>query len=60
MKAITIKEITGCRIPTIPIGTEFEIISILEEYNYATCSGLPVSSVWTSEYILITEKKGNQ
>ena len=31
MKAITIKEISGDKIPTIPIGTEFTVICRIED-----------------------------
>ena len=53
MKAITVKEITGACISTIPIGTEFEIVCILEKYKYATCKRLPITLIWNDEYILL-------
>ena len=53
MKAKTIKEISGNCIPTIPVGTEFTIVVIVKDYGYATCSGLPVSSVWLDEFVLL-------
>lgn len=51
-KAITTKQITGVRIPTIPVGTLFEV---LYRGVYSTCKGLPVSSVWNDEYVLIED-----
>ena len=37
-------------IPTIPAGTEFEILTEVKPYSYATCKGLPVNSVYFDEY----------
>ena len=53
MRAITTVEISGDRIPTIPVGTEFEIIRILEKYKYATCKELPVFSIRLDEFEII-------
>jgi hypothetical protein len=52
-KAVTIKEISGSCIETIPIGAEFTIITIVAGRNYATCNGLGVTSVWNDEYKLL-------
>jgi hypothetical protein len=52
-KAVTIKVISGSCIETIPIGTEFTIITIVAGRNYATCNGLGVTSVWNDEYKLL-------
>jgi hypothetical protein len=56
-RAITIKEITGSCIPTIPVGTSFEVQVVVKSskrnYGYSTCKGLPVSSVWNDEYVLV-------
>ena len=62
-KAITTKEIRGSKIPTIPIGTEFEIITVVEDsaaaasasrsYAYAICKGLPVTAIWEHEYKIL-------
>lgn len=52
MKAKTIVEISGHCIPTIPVGTEFEV-SLISDHGYALCKGLPVSSVWKDEYTFI-------
>jgi hypothetical protein len=55
-KAITTKQITGVRIPTIPAGTLFEVLSVVQcgkRDAYSTCKGLPVSSVWNDEYVLL-------
>ena len=57
MRAITTVEISGDRIPTIPVGTEFEIIRILEKYKYATCKGLPVFSIRLDEFELLKKEK---
>ena len=57
MRAITTVEISGDRIPTIPVGTEFEIIRILEKYKYATCKGLPVFSIRFDEFELLKKEK---
>ena len=53
LKAITTKEIKGSCIKTIPAGTEFEIITIVEGYDHATCTGLGVTSVWNNEYRIL-------
>ena len=48
--AVTIKEIRGACIPTIPVGTKCEITYIHRDYSY--CNGLPVTSVWNNEVAL--------
>ena len=53
MKAITVKQISGSCIPTIEIGTEFEIDTVVEDRGYATCKGLPVTAVWEHEYKIL-------
>lgn len=54
-KAVTIKEITGSAIETIPAGTEFTVTYIHEGWS---CSyGLGVTQVWNDEYKLIEEIK---
>ena len=53
--AITIKEISGERIETIPVGTKFEIVCECPNYFYATCRGLGVSSVWLDEFRYLKE-----
>jgi|LUML01.1.fsa_nt_gb hypothetical protein len=62
-KAITIKEISGACIPTIPVGTTFEILAVVKtdkrNYAYSTCKGLPISSVWNDEYILLDMEQEN-
>ena len=67
-KAVTIKEISGLRIPTIPVGTEF-IINFAhetaeEEKNHTSaiysCSGLPINIIYKSEFVFVREKKGNR
>jgi len=56
-KAITVKQIKGACIPTIPIGTPFEVLAVVKstkrDYGYSTCKGLPISSVWNDEYVFI-------
>lgn len=51
--ARTIKEISGARIETIPIGTEFEITYFVLDYGYVNCHGLHISSVWLDELEII-------
>jgi hypothetical protein len=53
MRAVTTAEISGACIPTIPAGTEFEIVRVLEKYKYATCKGLPVFSIRLDEFEII-------
>jgi len=58
-KAITTKQISGACIPTIPVGTPFEVLVVVKsgkrDYAYSICKGLPVSSVWNDEYVLIED-----
>lgn len=49
-KAITIKEITGSSIETIPIGTEFEVTYIHKRWS--CCYGLGITQIWNDEYKL--------
>lgn len=53
MLAMTTKEIRGEMIPTIPAGTIFKICTIIWDYHYSTCTGLPVSMVYNDEYVLL-------
>ncbi len=53
-KAITIKEIKGNSIETIPIGTKFIIIHYGEEYS--SCEGLVIFSIWNNEFEFLGEK----
>lgn len=48
--AVTIKEIKGACIPTIPVGTAFEVTYIHKEYSY--CNGLPIFSIWNNEFAM--------
>jgi len=50
-KAITIKKITGHRIKTIDIGTEFTIVRIHKQYSF--CQGLHIDQIWNDEYELV-------
>jgi hypothetical protein len=61
-KAITTKQISGACIPTIPVGTPFLVVvkSGKRDYAYSTCKGLPVSSVWNDEYVLLQEANLSQ
>lgn len=52
-KAITVKEIKGACIKTIPIGTEFMVKTIKSKYGYSTCYGLNINQIWNDEYKLI-------
>lgn len=53
MKAKTIKEIACVSLEvTIPTGTEFTILTEDNSHKYATCKGLPVTSVWFDEYVV--------
>lgn len=52
-KAKTLKEISGVCIPTVPKGTDFEVVEIVKDRGYATCKGLPVSSLWLEEFSLV-------
>lgn len=56
-KAITTVEISGSCIETIPAGTEFTILAKAEGYNYHTCEGLSVSSVWDWEFKFIEDSE---
>ena len=57
VKAKTVKVISGDCIPTVPVGTEFEVESIIADRGYATCKGLPVSSVWKDEFVFYSESR---
>jgi len=48
--AVTIKEIKGACIPTIPAGTPFEVTYIHKDYSY--CKGLPISMIWNWEFAM--------
>jgi hypothetical protein len=53
-KAVTIKEISGTCIETIPIGTEFLITHVLSpDLDYSFCEGLDINSIWNEEYKFI-------
>ena len=62
-KAVTTKEISGLRIPTIPVGTEFEVLTDIKdddrlsfkygELGHASCRGIPIHSIWLTEFNLI-------
>ena len=53
-KAVLIKEITGSKINTIPIGTEFEVVvNMIKGIDYSSCRGLPVNQVYNNEFKLI-------
>ena len=53
-KAKTVKVIGGAAIPTIPTGTEFEVVvNSNNGYGFVSCRGLAVNSVWNDEYVLI-------
>ena len=56
MKAVTTVVISGACIPTIPVGTEFEVVTIVDNYGYATCRGLPISTIWLDEFKTLKEK----
>lgn len=59
-KARTTHEIHGLRIPTIPVGTEFEVLKDIQDdsnvpfdfgaLGQARCRGLAVTSVWLYEF----------
>lgn len=52
--AVTIKEISGSRIPTIPVGTEFIITWLGDDKTaYSICKGLPVNMIWNDEFELL-------
>jgi hypothetical protein len=51
-KAVTVKEITGQRIVTVPIGTEF-LVSNIDNDVYANAFGIGVTSVFHDEYKLL-------
>jgi hypothetical protein len=53
MKARTIKEISGERIATIPVGTEFEVSRIGKFYSH--CNVLPINTIYNHEYEIIDE-----
>lgn len=54
-KAVTIKEISGTQIPTIPKGTEFLVLVNGQSKYYKSCKGLPINSVWNNEFRLTEE-----
>jgi hypothetical protein len=58
LEAVTIKEISGTAIETIPIGTKFVITWIDFNkknlpYEHSMCSGLDISEIWNDEFVLI-------
>lgn len=57
MKAVTVKHIEGRCIPDIPVGTEFEVVTVVSDRGYAICEGLSVTSVWNDEYRPIKDKE---
>jgi hypothetical protein len=53
-KAITVTEIKGRCIETIPSGTVFEVFVNMEKsLGYSSCRGLGITSIWNSEFELI-------
>jgi hypothetical protein len=53
-KAVTVKEINGACIDTIPVGTEFLVTrNLAPDLPYSLCEGLCVNAVWNDEYKLI-------
>ena len=54
MKAVTTKEITGRCIPSIPIGTEFEVTSL--GFHASFCKGLGINQIWNTEYRIAPEE----
>lgn len=52
-EAITIKEISGDKIKTIPIGTKFKVTYIHK--HLSMCLGLEIGMVWNDEYKLLEE-----
>lgn len=55
INAVTIKEIKGSCIPTIPAGTKFHISHKGE--SYSSCSGLGITSIWNDEWVFLQENK---
>jgi hypothetical protein len=52
--AITVKEISGACIPTIPAGTYCTIAHLCEHYSF--CDGLPISQLWNDEFELVKDE----
>ena len=51
--AITTKEISGSRIPTIPVGTRFEVLVLgNSKQSYSSCRGLPINLIYNDEFSL--------
>lgn len=48
--AVTIKEISGASIGTIPVGTEFLVTWYSPDIEYSMCSGLGIYSIWNDEF----------
>ena len=61
LKAVTIKEISGAAIKTIPVGTEFTVTYWDSSgktgwgCGWSVCSGLEVSDIWNDEFKFIDE-----
>lgn len=55
---ITVKEISGLTIPTIPVGTVFTIDRVGPDFpGYTHCKYLPITTVWNDEFEIIKEKE---
>lgn len=50
LKGITVKEISGRCIDTIPVGTEFKVYNIHSDWS--VCEGLGITQIWNDEYVL--------
>lgn len=56
-KAITVKEISGNCIKTIPIGTGFEVAVHKHRNGYRSCRGLGITSIFNDEFEFVDVEK---